>query len=188
MTNIHREKERRKWLRDIQDDDMAVCMSTVFGLNDIDKGFLLQSLDMKFSMGADKVFIYGSHDNAPEVQELMGGLTGLTVEVLDWVLPDVIEPGVYLNAVNGMNNCSRYNAQPLQYLDCHYRNMYKYRYLAVMDLDEFIFPMATSTDTVTMLDAISARNDHQVASFMFFFYQSCYFNEMYRGLQVSVLL
>ena len=184
VTNIHKEKEKRKFLRDIQDDDMAVCMSTVFGLDEIDKGLLLQSLDMKFSMGADKVFIYGSYDNAPEVQELIDGLTGPSVQVLDWVLPDVITPGIYHNAVKGKKNCSRYNAQPLQYLDCQYRNMYKYRYLAVIDLDEFIFPMETSIDSVAMLDDISARNNHQVATFMFFFYESCFYNEMFEGLQL----
>ena len=123
-------------------------------------------------------------ENDPEIDELLSQLTGSSVQMMDWVLPDVIQPGIYLNGKKGVKNCARYNAQPLQYLDCQYRNMDIYKYLAVIDLDEFVFPMATSMNTVAMLDNISERNLNQAASFLFYFYQSCYGNETSKGLQL----
>ena len=152
VTNIHAQQ-----LKQGVEHKMAVCTSTIFNLTAKDKGFLLQSLNMKFAMGANKIFIYGSLQNAPEIDELLSQLAGSSVQMMDWILPDVIQPGIYLNAEKDMNNCARYNAQPLQYWDCQYRNMYLYKYLAVIDLDEFVYPMATTMNTVAMLDDMSKR-------------------------------
>ena len=179
VTNIHARPRKLA-----ADNKMAVCTSTIFNLTAEDKGFLLQSLNMKFAMGVNKIVIYGSYQNAPEIDELLVQLAGPSIQMMDWILPDVIQSGIYLNAEKDMNNCARYNAQPLQYLDCQYRNMYLYKYLAVIDLDEFVYPMATTMNTVAMLDDISERNLNQSASFLFYHYQSCYGNETSQGLQL----
>ena len=179
ITNIHAQQ-----LKQEVENKMAVCTSTIYHLTAKDKGFLLQSLNMKFAMGANKIFIYGSLQNNPEIDELLSQLAGPSIQMMDWILPDVIQPGIYLNAEKDMNNCARYNAQPLQYWDCQYRNMYLYKYLAVIDLDEFVYPMATTMNTVAMLDDMSKRKKNQVASFMFYQYQSCYVHKVFHGVQL----
>ena len=165
VTNIH-----ERPLKEEVGNKMAVCTSTVSHLTARDRGFLLQSFHMKFEMGANKIFIYGGYQNSPEIDELLSQLTGPSVQMIDWVVPEVIR--------------NRTCARPLQYLDCQYRNMYLYKYLAVIDLDEFVYPMATGMNTVAMLDDMSKRNLNQAASFLFYHYQSCYGNETSEGLQL----
>ena len=178
VSNIHTHlgKQEKK--------NLGICISNVFNLKSKDKGFFLQSLDMKFSMGANTIFIYGTYGNSHEIQELLSRLNGPSIRIIDFVLPDGIEPGfdyVYeKNVING----SRYNGQTLQYIDCQYRNMYLYKYLAVIDIDEFIYPMETSINTVALLDNISTKNNHQVAFFVFFNYQGCYDCEEFQGFQL----
>ena len=74
--------------------------------------------------------------------------------------------------------------QPLQTIDCQYRNMYLYKYIAVIDLDEFVYPMASNMNTVAMLDDIGERNKNQVSQFVFLAYQSCYDYEDLQGFRL----
>ena len=178
VSNIHTQlgKEEKK--------DLGICVSNVFNFKTKEKGYVLQSLDMKFAMGANTIFIYGTLGNAHEIEELFSRLNGSSVQIIDFVLPDEIEPGFHYFAERNTKNGSRYNGQSLQYADCQYRNMYLYKYLAVIDLDEFVYPMATTMDTVAMLDNISAENNHQVAFFVFFNYQSCYDLDLFQDFQL----
>ena len=73
VTNIHEGRGTQQ--------NMAVCISTLFGLNASDKGFILQSLDMKKAMGADTVFIYTSNANDPAIEYLLQRLNGSFVPV-----------------------------------------------------------------------------------------------------------
>ena len=87
VSNIHTQlgKQKKK--------DLGICISNVFNLTAKDKGFILQSLDMKFAMGANTIFIYGTHGNANEIQELLSRLNSSSVRMVDYILPDGIEPG-----------------------------------------------------------------------------------------------
>ena len=78
VTNIH-----ARPMKQGVGNKMAVCTSTIFHLKAKDKGFLLQSLDMKFAMGANKIFIYGSLQNAPEIDELLSQLAGPSIQMMD---------------------------------------------------------------------------------------------------------
>ena len=178
VSNIHTQlgkKEKR---------DLGICVSNVFNLKSKEKGYVLQSLDMKFAMGANTIFIYGTYGNVHEIEELFSRLNGSSVRMIDFVLPDVMKPGFHYITERNPINGSRYNGQSLQYVDCQYRNMYLYKYLAVIDLDEFVYPMETSTNTVSLLDNISEKNNHQVAFFVFFNYQSCYHWNVFQGFQL----
>ena len=180
IINVHAQQAARQ---PNDQSNMAICLKSTFNQSDV--GFLLQALDMKFSMGVDKIFTFSGYSNSEEVQEVLANLSGSSVRVFDWVLPSVInEEDTGGNDVTYRANCTKMQGQPLQTLDCQYRNMYLYKYLAVIDLDEFVYPMATTMNTVAMLDDISERNLNQSASFLFYHYQSCYGNETSQGLQL----
>ena len=180
VINVHAQQAARQ---PNNQSNMAICLKSAFNQSDV--GFLLQALDMKFSMGVDKIFTFSGYSNSAEVQEVLANLSGSSVQVFDWVLPSVInEEDTGGNDVTYRANCTKMQGQPLQTLDCQYRNMYLYKYLAVIDLDEFVYPMATTMNTVAMLDNINERNKNQVAQFVFFAYQSCYDYESVHGLRL----
>ena len=166
---------------------MAVCVKSMY--NQTDVGSLFQAMSMHRAMGAEKVYTYTPYSTSPEVQKAFSDLAGSFVHVFDWALPSFIplndEAHIPGNTkLNYKSNCTFLQGQTLQLLDCHYRNIYLYKYLAVIDRDEFAFPMATNTDTVAMLDKISERNHHQVSSFVFFAYQSCFDYEAFQGVRL----
>ena len=138
-------------------------MATVFGRKASDKGFILQSLHMKFSMGANTIFIYGSYGNDPEIHDLLLNLNSSSIQFIDYVLPEAINQGHFYYATPDVKNCTRNYAHPLQYLDCQYRNMYLYRYLAGIDLDEFIYSNSTDTNTVKMLDDLRRKSEKKTS-------------------------
>ena len=180
VSNIHTQLGKQK------KQDLGICISNVFKFEPKDKGFILQSLDMKFAMGANTIFIYGTSGSAREIQELLSRLNSSSVRMMDYNLPDEIGPGFDIRGERkeGSKQLSRYNGQTLQFIDCQYRNMYLYKYLAVIDLDEFMYPMDPSMNTVALLDKISAKNNHQVAYFTFFDYKSCYTYDGFQGLKL----
>ena len=181
VDNIHARLENR------EQRDMGLCLSTVFGLKSSDMGFLLQSLHMKFSMGVQTIFIYGTHGNDPQINEVLVKLNSSSVQLMNYVFPDVITPGSYMSRpeMKKVNfRCTRYNAQRLQYLDCQYRNMYLYRYLALIDLDEFIYPAGASGNLTGLLDQIIQDSRRNFASLYFPYFMSCYTEETVKGLKL----
>ncbi len=93
------------------------------------------------ALGAEKVFLYklDVHPNVTKVLEYYHdvGKVSLTPLTLPGYMPNM--RGLQHLYLKNMLNFKRQN-EIIPYNDCLYRNMYRYEYLALLDIDEVIMP------------------------------------------------
>lgn len=128
---------------DFPDDDMSVR--------------LIEWIETLHVLGADKVFLYNLevHPNVTKVLEHYArvGKVDLTPLTLPGYQPN-IQGLQHLYLKSKLNN-KRQN-ELIPYNDCLYRNMYRYEYLALLDIDELIVPTAKDNWADMMTDVVEA--------------------------------
>jgi len=113
---------------DFPDDDLSVR--------------LVEWLELLNSLGADKIFLYNLevHPNVTKVLDYYQkqGLVDVTPLSLPGYQPTL--PGLQHMYLKSKVNNKRQN-ELIPYNDCLYRNMYRYEYIALLDIDEVIMPL-----------------------------------------------
>lgn len=119
----------------------GVCVK---GLDFPDPDFsvkLIEWIELLRLLGADKVFVYNLHTH-PAVSKVLRYYEAMgRVESTDLTLPGTLPNTPWLQHLYLRKNKSMKRLNELiTYNDCLYRNMYKYEYLALLDVDEVIMP------------------------------------------------
>jgi len=113
---------------DFPDDDLSVR--------------LVEWLELLNTLGAHKIFLYNLevHPNVTKVVDyyVKQGLVDLTPLSLPGYQPNL--PGLQHMYLKSKTNNKRQN-ELIPYNDCLYRNMYRYEYIALLDIDEIIMPL-----------------------------------------------
>ncbi|KAA0183257.1 hypothetical protein HAZT_HAZT008750 [Hyalella azteca] len=121
--------------------EFAVCVK---GLDFLNKDFsvrLVEWLETLHHLGAEKIFLYQLeiHPNITKVlkhyEEL--GLVDVTPITLPAYQPNI--KGLrHMYLLNRVTN--QYQNELIPYNDCLYKNMYRYKHIALLDIDEIIMP------------------------------------------------
>ncbi|XP_064080894.1 uncharacterized protein LOC135197749 [Macrobrachium nipponense] len=127
-------------------EDFAVCVKGInYPFNDLSVR-LTEWLELLFLLGANKVFMYDMEVH-PNISKILSyyqdkGQIGITKLTLPGWQPNVRGFSyMYLKAklVHKRQN------EVIPYNDCFYKNMYKYKYIALLDIDEVIMPRNSSS-------------------------------------------
>ena len=133
--------------------DFAVCVKGLdFPTDDLSTR-LVEWIELLSLLGADKVFLYQLeiHPNVSKVLDyyVKKGKVDLTPISLPGHQPNVkILQHLYLKS---KTNNKRQN-ELIPYNDCLYRNIYRYKYVALLDIDEVILPKSRHTWAELMQD------------------------------------
>lgn len=127
-----------------QKEDFAVCVKGLDFLHDDLSVRLVEWLEMLHVLGANKVFLYELevHPNISKVLQHYQALG--RVEVTKLTLPGEQPniPGLLHMYLKSKVTNKRQN-ELIPYNDCLYKNMYRYRYIALLDTDEIIMPKSS---------------------------------------------
>jgi len=123
-------------------EKFAVCVKGLDFPNDDLSVRLVEWIEMLTTLGANKIFLYQleTHPNVTKVLEhyVSTGKVDLTPVSLPGFQPNMpVLQHMYLKSK--LNN-KRQN-ELIPYNDCLYRNMYRYEYIALLDIDEVIMPI-----------------------------------------------
>ena len=128
---------------DFPTDDMSVRMA--------------EWIEMLNLLGADKIFLYNLevHPNVTKVLDhyVKAGKVDLTPLSLPGYQPNM-QMLQHLYLKSKLNN-KRQN-EVIPYNDCLYRNMYRYEYIALLDIDEVIMPIKQDNWADMMKDVVEA--------------------------------
>ena len=115
---------------------------------------LVEWLELLAALGADKVFLYNLsvHPNVTKVLEYYTakGLVDLTPLSLPGYQPNL---SVLQHLFLHKKRSHKRQNELIPYNDCLYRNMYKYEYIALLDIDEVILPLRHS-NWAEMMEAV----------------------------------
>eukprot|EP00092_Neocalanus_flemingeri_P043557 GFUD01048031.1.p1 GENE.GFUD01048031.1~~GFUD01048031.1.p1 ORF type:complete len:579 (+),score=143.04 GFUD01048031.1:84-1820(+) len=128
---------------DFPDDDLSVR--------------LVEWIELLNTLGADKIFLYNLevHPNVTKVLDHYSslGLVDVTPISLPGYQPNLpVLQHMYLKSK--LNN-KRQN-ELIPYNDCLYRNMYRYEYIALLDIDEVIMPIKHNNWADMMEEAVKS--------------------------------
>jgi hypothetical protein len=146
----------------------AVCVKGLdFPTEDISVR-LIEWIELLTQLGADKIFMYNleAHPNVTKVLNyyVRTGQVDLTPLTLPGHQPNMhILQHLYLRSK--LNN-KRQN-EVIPYNDCLYRNIYRYQYVALLDIDEVIMPLKRDNWVDMMRDveeeALKTHNDSRAS-------------------------
>ena len=126
--------------------DFAVCVKGLDILNQDLSVRLVEWLELLYKLGAHKVFVYelAIHPNVSKVLKYYESLdkVELTKITLPGEQPNIPEfMHIYLKSkiTNKRQN------EVIPYNDCLYKNMYRYDYITLLDIDEIIMPKTTNS-------------------------------------------
>ncbi|XP_063595892.1 uncharacterized protein LOC134772748 isoform X1 [Penaeus indicus] len=127
-------------------EDFAVCVKGLDFLHDDLSVRLVEWLEMLFLLGAHKVFLYDLevHPNISKVLNYYEeqGRVEVTKLTLPGEQPNI--PGLIHMYLKSKVTNKRQN-ELIPYNDCLYKNMYRYKYIALLDTDEVIMPKSSMT-------------------------------------------
>ena len=119
--------------------DFAVCVRGLFYLNDISIQ-LIEWIELLSLMGTNKIFLYDLHMHSDTEKVLnyyvTKGIVDLTKTYLSGNQPN--EPILQNKYFKDYN--LRIHNQVVLLNDCFYRNVHRYKYIAIFDVDEIIIP------------------------------------------------
>lgn len=123
--------------------EFAVCVKGLDFLNEDLSVRLVEWIETLHHLGAEKIFLYELevHPNITKVLNYYQekGIVEVTPITLPGYQPNI--PGlIHMYLKNKLTN-KRQN-ELIPYNDCLYKNMYRYKYIAVLDTDEVIMPKA----------------------------------------------
>lgn len=135
-------------------DKFAVCVKGLDFPDDDLSVRLVEWLELLTSLGASKVFLYNLevHPNVTKVLNyyVNQGIVDLTPISLPGYQPNL--PGLQHMYLKSKLNNKRQN-ELIPYNDCLYRNMYRYEYIALLDIDEVIMPLVHN-NWAEMMEAV----------------------------------
>jgi len=138
-------------------EKFAVCVKGLDFPDDDLSVRLVEWLELLNTLGANKIFMYNLevHPNVTKVLEhyVAKGIVDLTPLSLPGYQPNL--PGLQHLYLKSKLNNKRQN-ELIPYNDCLYRNMYRYEYVALLDIDEVIMPLKHTNWADMMEDAIKA--------------------------------
>lgn len=137
--------------------DFAVCVKGLDFLYDDLSVRLVEWIELLHALGADKIFFYQLQVH-PNISKVLGhyearGRVHVTPLTLPGGQPNV--PGFQHLYLTKKVNHKRQN-ELIPYNDCLYRNLYKYKYIALLDIDEVIMPLRWRT-WKELMDAVVAK-------------------------------
>lgn len=122
-------------------EGFAVCVKGLDFLHDDLSVRLVEWLELLFLVGADKVFMYQLevHPNISKVLDYYEsqGKVEVTPITLPGEQPNI--PGLIHMYLKSKVTNKRQN-ELIPYNDCLYKNMYRYKYIVLLDTDEIIMP------------------------------------------------
>ncbi|XP_076033541.1 uncharacterized protein LOC143020728 [Oratosquilla oratoria] len=140
-----------------QKEGFAVCVKGLDFLHQDLSVRLVEWLELLFALGASKVFMYKLevHPNITKVLEHYERLG--KVEVTPLTLPGNQPniPGLIHMYLKSKVTNKRQN-ELIPYNDCLYKNMYRYKYIALLDTDEVIMPKLMMT-WKELMDVVVAK-------------------------------
>ncbi|XP_063592845.1 uncharacterized protein LOC134769963 [Penaeus indicus] len=124
-----------------QRKDFAVCVKGLDIHHEDKSVHLVEWLETLYLLGADKVFLYDLHvhPNTTKVLEYYQktGFVDLTKLTLPGDQPNIPElTHKYLKEKGGYKRLN----ELIPYNDCLYKNIYSYKYVVLLDIDEIILP------------------------------------------------
>ncbi|XP_042856366.1 uncharacterized protein LOC122242976 [Penaeus japonicus] len=151
---------------DNKQEDFVVCVKGFdFYFEDFTER-IIEWLELLSLMGAHKVFYYSLSMNA-KMEKMMRyyedkGLLEVIPTTLPGSQPNI--PGIFLKYVIMKD---RFQHEVIQFNDCYYRNMYRYKYTVNLDTDELIVPRFATTwhDLMQTLRKKSAKDNLNYSSY-----------------------
>merc|ERR1712241_89105 len=137
--------------------EFAVCAKGLdFPTDDLSVR-LIEWIELLHVLGADKIFLYNLeiHPNVTKVLNYYEdkGYVDLTPISLPGYQPNIqVLQHLYLKS---KTNNKRQN-ELIPYNDCLYRNMYRYEYIALLDIDEVIMPLKHTNWEDMMKEAVQS--------------------------------
>ncbi|KAL5277428.1 hypothetical protein ACFFRR_002583 [Megaselia abdita] len=159
--------------------NFGVCVKQLdFLYNDMSV-ILVEWLEVLFSMGVEKVHLYNvtAHYNMVKVLRYYEeqGKVEFRPITLPGAQPNI--PSLYHQYF--FNNLGRQLFfEDMLFNDCFYRNMYNFKWLAVIDIDELIMPIKNLTTWNDILQSVEQSPDIEGYGFrnLFYFDDNKYFN------------
>jgi len=137
--------------------DFAVCVKGLDFPSDDLSVRLAEWIETLVALGADTVFLYSLevHPNITKVLEHYSeeGVVDVTPISLPGHQPNL--PFLQHMYLKSKLNNKRQN-EVIPYNDCLYRNMYRYKYIALLDIDEVITPITKSSWAELMEEVVAA--------------------------------
>ena len=129
----------------------GVCIETALFGQITPMELVIEGIERNRALGADWITVY-VQDTTEDIMKVLKDYEKEGIlEIVDWSLPqEEIQR-------------SKYYAESVSIADCLYRNMYRVKYLAFVDLDEIIVPQNHNNWT----DMIAAVDDTNIAAFQF---------------------
>ncbi|CAL4066825.1 unnamed protein product [Meganyctiphanes norvegica] len=150
-------------------EDFAVCVKGLDFLHDDLSVRLVEWLELLFLVGANKVFFYQLevHHNISKVLNYYQnqGKVEVTPITLPGEQPNI--PGLLHMYLKSKLTNKRLN-ELIPYNDCLYKNIYRYKYIVLLDTDEIIMPKGVMNwkelmDTVIIPKALQTKKTLQAS-------------------------
>ena len=110
----------------------GVCLSTLYNRRDSDIAYLVEFIETNRMFGVEKVFLYGTYNVSKRYDAVVSVYRSQRfLETFPWKIPSEV-------------NVLYKFAQLLQYSHCMYHNMEDVRYLAMVELEDLLFPVHTA--------------------------------------------
>ncbi|XP_069187451.1 uncharacterized protein [Procambarus clarkii] len=141
--------------QDGQKKDFAVCVKGLdFSYVDLSVR-IVEWLEVLFSLGADKVFFYnlGIHPNISKILNYYEHIGRVDVKKL--TLPGE-QPNVrgLLHMYLKHKTLHQWQNELIPFNDCIYRNIYRYKFVLLLDIDEVIMPK-TAEDWESLMEQVA---------------------------------
>lgn len=135
--------------------EFAVCVKGLDFLNEDLSVRMVEWIETLHYLGAEKIFLYELevHPNITKVLNYYQekGLVDVTPLTLPGYQPNI--PGLIHMYFKSKITNKRQN-ELIPYNDCLYKNMYRYRYIAVLDIDEVIMPKGNNMYWKDLMDGV----------------------------------
>lgn len=144
---------------------------------------LVEWIELLRLLGAQKLFLYvlQVHPNIQKVLDHYSSDGFVSVHRTKW-------PGGFRNTTGQTHSYSSNQVQLelIPFNDCFYRNLYNYKYLAVIDVDEIIMPTGNLTSWAQMMDVVQERirnSEHYYVKYANYAFHNAYFLDRFYTAQ-----
>nr|XP_020656565.1 uncharacterized protein LOC110082930 [Pogona vitticeps] len=135
--------------------EFTVCISTMFGdYNNILQ--FIQSIEMYKILGAQKVIIYKTRCSPLMEKVLRYYVSEGTIEIVPWPIDLYLKPSSYWHHSMDAKDIGYYG-QIAALNDCIYHNMYRSKYVLLIDADEIILPVKDA-DWKSLMQRLQKKN------------------------------
>ena len=136
----------------------GVCLhKALFNFNVNDTQLLVDWIELNIALGAEIITIYLQNVSESYYTAMLPYIEKKIVEVLDWNMKPPLVPSY-----------TKDWGQTGTVTECIYRNINRVKYLALIDVDEFIIPQQNSTVAEMMNELEKITAPHNPASYIFY--------------------